>query len=330
MDIYGLKNFKRIRLVAAILIGVLVATLVCWASFIFIKTNDAESLNERSSYKHIGNGFIYGENVNTYYMLSNLNVKEDEDSTPLPMDVFMQLEGIEYSGNYIDGIEEEGEIYKKDECAISSNYAKKLGLKEGGKLFIHVRDGEDYTVTVKKILPAYYGYSEPGIYKNKGLLVIGYNPGAVDKGWYKVYSFADTDTALFGGGTDAPIHKSDILSSIRGNYYKAMIVSVCAIVLVLFLYEMPLVSQVAVDNYERKDAAVFYGLTGSKRKKLIYVTVYSLYKYAVTFAVSFILSLVMLIWGYKITLFAFVFNLLLYAVTAVLSIVLNYFTSRVA
>ncbi len=327
MDIYGLKNFKRMNVAVTVICGIAVAVLTCLASFMFVKTYQAVTAQERSVYNYIGNGYIgndvYYKNANTYFFLYNINVKESADSSILKTDVFMQDKGMSYYGNYLDGFSENGEIYAADECAVSADFAKRLNLKEGDEFVIHIQGvSDDYIVTVKKILPEYLGYDKTDIFNPKGAVVLGNIPEAVKNNlYYKILAFAEDSKATYAG-TGAPVHKSDILGALYKNYYIASAVSAIAVIIAVTLLDG------FFGGKERSDAAIFYSETGNKSRKLVYITVYSLYKHLASFAVSFLLSLIAIAFGYRVGLFALVFNVVLFAVRTALSVLINYFTAK--
>ena len=331
MDLYGVKNFKRVRTGATIACAIIAALFVMLISFVFVRAYEADFAHSKSMYERVEYGAAV-DNANTYYLLRttgyrNINVKSGakQDNIEHPH-VFMQCENGRYFGNYLDGMKKAGTIYSKDECAVSADFAKKAGVDIGGKLTIHIYStGEDCVVTVKKILPEYYGYADTSIFSPDGAIVLGYNPAALQlEKTYRVLSFVGSDGV--GTSEKAPIYKNDLLDGIYGFYYLAAGLSLAVVVIAATILE--LVITVFFGDDERQDAAYFYEMTGSKRKKLIYIVVYSLYKYAAAYALSAALCLFTLFFGYKTFLCALAFNAALLIVNTAISVVINYFNAK--
>lgn len=332
MDIYDIKQFIRQKIWVTIFCALILAFCFSWASYLFVKTHAAVSVQTRSAYARIGmDETFHNERPNTYYLLHNINLKKTADASPIKSDVFMQGDGTKYYGNYLDGFSDNGENLSGNECAVSADFAKIHKLKAGGTLVVHPHGGEDYTVTVKTILPEYFGLKRADVYRQKGAVVLGYRASVAQaeeeneyKG-YAVYRFTDDSQNASFAGTEIT-YKRDVLSDLTVNYYIAAGISVFAL----------LFAVVCMDGVfggdERSDACIFYGETLNRRCQLLYIAVYSLYKHGLAFlgavvgggVLTAIYSAALrVVFGYKIVLFLIVFGLLTMVICTAFSILIN-------
>lgn len=334
MDIYNLKQVIRQKIWVTVLCAIILALCLSWASYLFVKTYAAVSVHSQSTYVYIGrDGVFSAKTPNTYYFVHDIKLKQMTGS-PIKSDVFMQGSDTEYYGNYLDGFSKRGQKLSLSECAVSVDFAKKYGLEEGDAFVVRPFSGEDYEVTVKRILPEYFGLKQGEVRVNdsKGAVVLGYNKIiAQDTKGYRVYRFTDNSQNAFFGSTDAITHKSEVLSDLKVNYFIAAGISVFAV-----LFAVALMDGIFGGD-ERQDCRIFYGETANRRSQIIYIAVYSLYKHLFPFGIAIaagcILTAILnavrhVVFGYKIITFLIVFGVILLLLSTALSILINFLYAR--